>query len=679
MKQKIKTITTISKIKTEMRLVEQTQIKKLALNEFYIDSKLLDEPNFRPEKPWHDAKAETVLKYLGAGAFRLGINPHGYELDVPDSVSGKQDRLWFYHDGTVYSTNTNRTLGYVANVSAKTITLWNEPGSEKMQSGFSVGVIKKLGTKTVFVSSGKGKDPKERDKKEPVEKRNDVLDYIQTAFDWLGLIPGIGDVLDIINMALYFVRAALANTDSLRNEFLIEGFLSMIAIIPIVGSAIKLGIKEVYKGGKALVNMIDTARKANKAIQWEKLVESGAITMDQLADLGSGLKWVAGEVKSGARWLDDVPGIPSDVKAKILKELDDFANWVTTNGRHVDDLGKMGKKNKMPGSNLKPGVDAAADLVTQNVNKIGFIRRFGKTLTAGIFPRLKNSLWFPEKKLKFIATALEKRFKDKFADPTMLTALIKTMPNSKLISSMNEIITERISKLPAAEQKALMSQLTATGGVKKIKGKPYPIIDLKTGKAYINPKTGQPLMKTPYTYGIADNIPSGNLDDVFQVLQNSKAGSGMYSAIKDNVVKDAVAGNSPLWNAYMSDRLTNLKTVLSKDMIDGGSSILSQLQTTWSKNVDIMFNEFQDFREDMGWKTPDDINGVFLPTMVMGVKEYLPGTYDNVKVFRDTINDYIGKAKESQVGKAVDDILTDKTQDEYNPGEVGKGTGGKYR
>lgn len=678
MKQTTKTITAVSKVKKEMRLVEQALLKQRSLYEFYISSKLLDEPNFRPEKPWRDSKAESVLKALGAGAFRLGINPHGYELDVPDSVTHKEDRLWFNSDGTVFSTNAARTLGYVVDPANKTITLWNEEGGQNKEAGFKVGVIKKLGTSAVFVSSGAGVDPNK--KEEPAEERSEVLDWIQTAMDWLGLIPGIGDILDIINAALYFVRAAMAETDSLYQEFLIEGFLSLIAIIPIVGSAIKLGVKEVYKGGKALFRLIDSARSANKAIEWEKLVESGAISLEQLADLGSGLKWVAGEIKVGAKWLDDVPGIPAEVRENILKELDDFADWVALNGRHVDELGGLGKANKIPGNRLKPAVDAAADAVTGTVNKIGFVRRFGRTVTLGIFPKLKKSLWFPEKKLKYIAKALEKRFADKMADPTMLTALIKTMPNDKLIKSMNQVITDRISNLPVAEKKALMSQLTSTGAVKRIKsGKSVPDIDLATGKQSINPRTGKPILVPQYIYAVADDIPASTLDDVFRVLQNDKAGAGMYSAIKDNIVKDAVSGNSPLWNAFMSDKLTNLKTVLSTDMIPKGKEIFRSLEVNFAKNVDVMWNELQEFREDMDWKNPEDVNGVFLPLMQMGVKEFAPGTYDDIKVFRDEMNKTLGKVKEEPLVQAVDSMLTDKSKNAYNPSDIGKGSGGKYK
>ena len=62
------------------------------------------------------------------------------------------------------------------------------------------------------------------------------LDTLQTILDWAGLIPVIGDALDAINAVIYFFRGKY-----------FEGFLSLIAIIPVIGSVMKLGIKGAFK------------------------------------------------------------------------------------------------------------------------------------------------------------------------------------------------------------------------------------------------------------------------------------------------------------------------------------------------------------------------------------------------------------------------------------------------
>ena len=61
-------------------------------------------------------------------------------------------------------------------------------------------------------------------------------DILQTIGDWAGLIPGYGDAIDICNALIYFGRGKRT-----------EGLLSLIAIVPVVGSIIKLGVKNGFK------------------------------------------------------------------------------------------------------------------------------------------------------------------------------------------------------------------------------------------------------------------------------------------------------------------------------------------------------------------------------------------------------------------------------------------------
>ena len=59
-----------------------------------------------------------------------------------------------------------------------------------------------------------------------------LWDRLQTIGDWAGLIPGYGDIIDVINAFVYFIRGKT-----------FEGFLSLIAIVPVVGSVLKIGVK----------------------------------------------------------------------------------------------------------------------------------------------------------------------------------------------------------------------------------------------------------------------------------------------------------------------------------------------------------------------------------------------------------------------------------------------------
>ena len=76
------------------------------------------------------------------------------------------------------------------------------------------------------------------------EKNNDILteaeyawlDKIQLILDYAGIIPIIGDIIDVVNAIVYFFRGKW-----------LDGILSIIAMIPVVGSLIALPFKALFK------------------------------------------------------------------------------------------------------------------------------------------------------------------------------------------------------------------------------------------------------------------------------------------------------------------------------------------------------------------------------------------------------------------------------------------------
>ncbi len=70
------------------------------------------------------------------------------------------------------------------------------------------------------------------------------LDNVQTVFDWAGLVPAFGDAIDVINALISFTRAGV------QGKFMphgLNGIISVIAIIPVVGSAIAIPFKAIFK------------------------------------------------------------------------------------------------------------------------------------------------------------------------------------------------------------------------------------------------------------------------------------------------------------------------------------------------------------------------------------------------------------------------------------------------
>lgn len=587
--------------------VAQGNLNEGLISEFY-GRKLATDPNFKIKKPWTNVKLETTLKRLGAKPFELGINPHGYELEA------SKDRLWFYADGSVWSTNYTRSFGYVTK-DGNSITLWNEEGAQNTKSGFEIGDIKLVGGKAEFIESAANAEkldkPKAKKKEEP---SNSALDTFQTVLDWAGFVPVIGDAIDIINAIIYFIRGKW-----------FDGFLSCIAIIPIIGSAIKLSIKAIYKGAKIekLVSLIKNSLKTkDTAAIWIDLVRSGAIKPSQLKEIGTGLETLSDVLKSSYSGIRAIPGGDN-----IVKQLDDFEQWMRSSGRSIDDLTAASKR---AGSKSPFGALPDKTLLGTATNT-KFLRRFANGLTGNLVPRLKALPWFPEKKLMNLAQGIEKRFAREMQDPTKLTALIKVAPNSgALRGSLSRMFSERISKLPLDTQRALSRQLSSAGINRSMRS--------------------------------ADDI-----NKLMTILKNDSAYKGLFDSATDMVVNHSMKNDSIIWNMFKTDRLNNLKTVLSKDMIPNGSSIFKELDFTFRKNADIIWNEIQDAGESFGIKSDDDVNGVIWPIITASTAEYLLGVYDAGVTVRNWIKDPENRAVLKGI-KSVTDQYTGANADEpYDP------------
>lgn len=70
------------------------------------------------------------------------------------------------------------------------------------------------------------------------------LDNVQTIFDYAGIVPVIGDAIDVINAIISFSRASY---EGKWTPHATNGLLSLIAVIPVVGSAIAIPLKVAFK------------------------------------------------------------------------------------------------------------------------------------------------------------------------------------------------------------------------------------------------------------------------------------------------------------------------------------------------------------------------------------------------------------------------------------------------
>jgi hypothetical protein len=596
-------------------------LNEAKINEYYVASKY--DPAFKVKKPWSGTakQAEDVLKQLGAKPFALGLNPHGYELDVA------KDRLWFYQNNEVWSTNQTKDLGYT--IVNGTIQLWNEPGAQDSKSGFKVGVIKNQNGKPVFIEDTANVEKKqtEKPKKEKkLTKSDNWIDTFQTVLDFAGMIPVIGDAIDVINAVIYFMRGKW-----------FDGLLSCIAIIPIVGTGIKLSVKAIYKGAKLekLVSLISKTFKkpATAGELWVELARNGAITPKQFRQIGTGLDSLSELLKSSYSGIRKIPGVDS---AAILRQLDNFNDWMRNSSRTMDDLADAVKRG-----DKAPWLRKAAK-ETQSTG----LKKIGNALSLKALPKLKRLPFFKPEKIAKIAAGLERRFVREMADPTKLTALIKTAPRrSKLVTSITSQANRRIAELPVATQRLIQQDLANIG----------------------------------YRASAGD---SRNMERLLRVLQSNPATKGAFESITDTVTKHSIDNGSMLWTTFKNNDLNNLKTLMSKDMIPGGGAWYKEFDVSLRKNADVIWNEVHDAFEDLGLEVrpgemsldakQDEVDGVIWPILKNSIAELTPGVYDA----GNAAGNLIKTAANSTFAKSLADYATNKSQDAYKPGEE---AGGKYK
>jgi hypothetical protein len=70
------------------------------------------------------------------------------------------------------------------------------------------------------------------------------LDKVQGWLDWAGVIPVYGDAVDAVNAMIYFIRAGISGKFMPNG---LNGLLSTIGIIPVIGSAISIPTKAAFK------------------------------------------------------------------------------------------------------------------------------------------------------------------------------------------------------------------------------------------------------------------------------------------------------------------------------------------------------------------------------------------------------------------------------------------------
>ena len=608
----------ISQAKNNLAEARAELANKKLLQEYYISKA---QPGFKIEAPWTENKQlDTYLTGLSkiksseVTAFPNGINPHGFEIDTVD-----KDRLWIYNDNEIWSTGMVKSFGYVYK-GGNILTIYNEPGAHEYLEvdgkgdGFECGSLTYKNGNWKFVVTAKDAEPGYGD----VEQEASFLDGLQTVLDVIGFVPVYGDFVDAVNAVIYFARGKW-----------FDGILSLLAIIPIIGSALKASIKSIYKGTRAieLTQKIQKAWKGKDSTKiFQELINSGAIRPENFHLLGKGLDSLNGMIKSGNRFAKKIPGIKNS--DAVLKELDDLETFMKN--AKIDMLAKTADDGASVGAAvIRGGKRGAAGQIGSGVNALSDAekiiekssRSIAKTLTFNILPLFKSFTSLNPKALKNLNRALDQRFVRELADPNKLAALIKTSTNKIQFDALDDILKRYNGlRVGASTPSELATQLRGLG---------------KKDIDAMAREMGTVITSTP--------------------------------------------GTHMMHNAYKNDTLVNLKAYTSNDMKDPTVAWRKQFNFEYKKNIDIIWNEIHDVGEDVGIELRpgvdsfeskvDEADGVVWPLVkkmlatVMGQKNY------------DSTKEIANNFKDSPIVAAVVDQLSDKSKIAY---DIKAAQGGKY-
>jgi len=637
-------------IKEYVKTIEQQhpeikEIKSKLINEFYGEDLLIQNPAGWVPTPWEgfaNEKREAVLRFLGARPFSNGINPDGFQLDVQvtdptgQSVVKKYDRLRFYDDGQVWSTNQPRYLYYRSTPDNKIQIYTDESARNTANLEFKVGDIQKRGSIAIYNILNTVEE-------KPLTEKEKWVDRIHTALDWAGWIPGYGDIADVINSIWYFAEG----------EYF-EALLSAIAIIPLVGSAMKATIKGAIgiagASVKGFSRILRNSFKTNDTYKvWDAIINSGKLSKADLKDLGNGLDSLRGIFRKASDYTKDLPGGQA-----ISKQLDDFSGWMKNSRKNIDELSAASKTAAdnlaAKGASLNKTISQATDVGLGAARKV--VSYIPAVKAEGLFKRLRGMAWFPEKKLVQLAKGMEKRFIKNMAHPTKMMALLKTTPNPG----------------------ALMTKMLDVKGFEKIVKQEYPEL-FENATRQIKDASGN--IQTVTTSFLKTNIDellmnSRNSERLTNIFREASKNSGVWREVTDDVARHAISNDSPVWNLYKTDALKALGTTLDYRYMKGF------WDTSFAKNADIIYNELQDMGEDLTQEQRDNPTGVVYPIIKAGLNKILPGKVINdVQVFRDKVAENpITKMGLSLAGYSVDKdgaVVKSKNLD-YNPFEEAGGS-----
>jgi hypothetical protein len=623
----------IQLIKEHIEIARGEHIQLLE-NAFKADRALLSEQTEEDKTTWPAAtiKTQEFLKNIpGTSEETRGTNLVAYDVTVTIPASGERETSYknlftFYEDGAVYDFNLMGRFGYKYDESKKLITIMskNPAAIVTLADNNPLATIDATGKFTNLAYAEQPKSTFDKPKEIP------WLDTLQTVLDFAGLIPVIGDALDLINAVIYFWR-----------EKYFEGFLSLIAIIPVVGSVISLGVKGAFKGIKTAVGgskILSKVGASNLVGRWwlkgdpkaikelaDKLLASGALTVKQLRDIEKAFGSFGNMLKKAGKGVPDIiPGGKS-----VAKALDDAGTTMITGQKGFDKAIKAAAK-------VAPDVEKVSKTIWKTPKAVA------NFLTGGLLPKIKKMPFFPTKQLAAMGVKTEERF---------IAKSIKSPERLAYLTKFGGVKQRRVISKEFGD--IYKSFLAAGSNLGKKNAK--TIDDVMNANSKLSPR-----FKKLYTDGVIDwdgMLQSATSTQDF-MTSLSKADPELAQEFGKIIADQAVANNNILWNTF--------KESTANKIISSQTSKV--LKTSFAKNVDWIWNEMQMAGETLGFESSEHLGKVgIVPLAKWAVASSMPGTYASMQATRDAVVGLSKAAKDTLnvAANAYGIQLSD--MDEYPP------------
>jgi hypothetical protein len=540
------------------KLNEHQQLFAHLMEAPIVKSSAAQYSGWKPEEPWHGvyAKYEKLL----ADKFKSKPFPLPFGKQAAYEMLIANDYIHFFEDGEAYSTNNAKEMGYgVSKKYPGALVLFKEKGKTGAEDPIA-GYI--------TLENGALKWNTAPEETAAEETSDPILDGLQLALDIVGLVPGFGDILDIINAGISFLRG---------NYF--EGFLSLIGAIPVVGSVIALPLKAVLKGFNKAGDILKAAWKSGKSADevWMFVKQSGKLDKKQLDMLAKGMGDASDYITSFRKSADAV--LPD----AAAKGLDEFAAFLRKNSDEATEVfTKAASKS-----------DTAAKGILKVRKELNTVTGLNRLLGGRIMRRLTNlfSTALSPKELEALRGAMSMKFFKNMDNPGKLVTLLKSTPKieGKILTGVQDDALKFFRNLPTNQRQIFQKGWNSASSV--------------TGSA------------------------SKRLESQLEFLR--KNAPDVYETSKGRIVNAAMEGNNPLYKQFMNNEINGLGSYFSTDyakIID-----LKGITARFSNLVPVIYNELKDLGEDvlmtMGIEEQDDVNGLFWPMFksTLGAAESIPG------------------------------------------------------